>query len=353
LSGVYNAANFSPEGDFSERLSTLSERLAKRYQEKHGTRDARRLTAGEVTELVYLHDIKQLRDLISNYLHRKEAVWVMFDNLDKGWSTQGVDVIDATVLRCLVDAGRKIEREMRKAGHVVHCIVFVRNDVYDHLMRNTPDFGKEMRATLDWSDPDMLREMLRLRLVSGMHADLNKVEFHTVWHELCVSHYMGEDTSSYLIRRSLMRPRNLLKIFNHCRGFATNFNRQVIDDIDIEKGLKAYSSDLLAELDAELTQVFPSAQDLLYHFMDAKRALTTAELTVLLSSAKVDANDHEKVVTFLLYYGVLGIQVGDAEYFIFDVNYDIKVLQVRAERGKNATCYIVNPAFWPAFSIAA
>ena len=50
--------------------------------------------------------------------------------------------------------------------------------------------------------------------------------------------------------------------------------------------------------------------------------------------------------------GVLGIQAGDTEYFIFDVNYDIKVLQVRAERGKDATCYIVNPAFWPAFSIA-
>jgi len=195
--------------------------------------------------------------------------------------------------------------------------------------------------------------MLRLRLVSGMHADLNRVDFHAIWHELCVSHYKGEDTSSYLIGRSLMRPRNLLKIFNHCRGFATNFNRQIIDDVDIEKGLKAYSSDLLAELDAELTQVLPSAQDLLYHFMDAKHALTTTELADLLSSAKIDISDHEKVTSFLLYYGVLGIQVGDAEYFIFDVNYDIKVLQVRAERGKDSTLYIVNPAFWPAFSIAA
>jgi hypothetical protein len=87
--------------------------------------------------------------------------------------------------------------------------------------------------------------------------------------------------------------------------------------------------------------------------MDAKRALTTAELTDLISSAKVDASDYEKVIAFLLYYGVLGIQVGEVEYFIFDVNYDIKVLQVRAERGKDATRYIVNTAFWPAFSIAA
>jgi hypothetical protein len=35
----------------------------------------------------------------------------MFDNLDQGWSTLGVDAIDAAVLRGLVDAGRKIERK--------------------------------------------------------------------------------------------------------------------------------------------------------------------------------------------------------------------------------------------------
>src|SRR5882762_1466235 len=121
-----------------------------------------------------------------------------------------------------------------------------------------------------------------------MHADLNTVDFYAIWHELCVSHMYGEDTSSYLIRRSLMRPRNLLKIFNHCRGFATNFNRQMIENVDIEKGLKAYSSDLLEELDAELTQVFPSAQDLLYHFMDCKQALSLAELKALFASANID-----------------------------------------------------------------
>jgi hypothetical protein len=53
--------------------------------------------------------------LISEYLERKATVWILFDNLDKGWSTQGVDEIDATVLRCLIDSGGKIEREMRKA----------------------------------------------------------------------------------------------------------------------------------------------------------------------------------------------------------------------------------------------
>lgn len=113
-----------------------------------------------------------------------------------------------------------------------------------------------------------------------------------------------------------MQPRNLLKIFNHCRGFATNFNRQTIQDIDIEKGLKAYSSDLLEELDTELTRVFPGAHDLLYHFMDTQRFLTIEELNALLVSANVDASDHDKVLSFLLYYGVLVVQIGEAEYFM-------------------------------------
>jgi hypothetical protein len=150
-----------------------------------------------------------------------------------------------------------------------------------------------------------------------------------------------------------MRSRNLLKIFNHCRGFATNFNRQKIEESDIEKGLKWYSADLLEELDRELTDVFPEARDLLYHFLDAPGVLTPAQLADILKGAGIDPNSHEKVTDFLLYYGVLGIQISDNEYFIFAVNYDLKVLKIRAERGKDATRYIVNPAFWPAFGIAA
>jgi hypothetical protein len=146
-----------------------------------------------------------------------------------------------------------------------------------------------------------------------------------------------------------MRPRNLLKIFNHCRGFATNFNRQKIEEADIEKGLKAYSADLLEELDRELTDVFPEARDLLYHFLDAPAVLTPAELVAILHGACID--NQEKMTDFLLYYGVLGIQAGGTDYFIFNVNYDLKVLKIRAERGKDATRYSVNPAFWPAFGI--
>lgn len=350
LNRTYNAADFVTEGDFSERLLMLSNRLAAKYRETFGVQKGKKLTNADVTELLYSHDLSTLQQQISAYLKKKQAVWVFFDNLDKGWSTQGVEVIDAVVLRCLVDAGRKVEREMRKNQHEFHCVVFIRNDVYDHVMRQSPDYGKEMRATLDWSDADMLREMLRLRLVSNLSEAQRGTDFFTIWRQLCESHYEGEESSGHLIERTLMRPRNLIKIFNHCRGFAINFRRQKIIGEDIKKGLLAYSQDLVEELDRELTDVFPAARELLYHFLDKQAVLSREELTRILTDGRIDPTEQEKVVDFLLYYGVLGIRTAEQDHFIFGVNYDLRQLKIRAGRVAEAS-YLVNPAFWPGLSI--
>lgn len=260
LEAAYRVDNFSAEGDFSERLLTLSQRIGDQYSARYGREDGQKLTSQQVTELLYTHDLRTLRARVSRYLEKKESVWILFDNLDKGWSTQGVDAIDAIALRCLIDAGRKVEREMQRGGHRFRCIVFVRNDVYERLMANSADYGKEMRATLDWTDPDLLREMLRLRLVSGLEAKAAEVPFEQIWPTICTSHFRGEESSAFIIDRSLMRPRNVLKIFNHARGYASNFNRARISEDDIQKGMRAYSQDLLIELDRELGDVLPAAK---------------------------------------------------------------------------------------------
>jgi hypothetical protein len=352
LDKTYRTENFSVEGDFSERLLALSQRIAQDYGQRYGEGDLTKLTTENVTQLVYSHDVRALRRQVSAYLEHKGSVWVLFDNLDKGWSTQGVDAVDAMVLRCLIDAGRKVERDMRKDGHVVHCIVFIRNDVYEHLMRQSADYGKEMRATLDWTDPDMLRELLRLRLISGLNMETQVTNFEAIWPRLCVSHYKGEETSTYIIERSLMRPRNVIKMFSHAKGFAVNLDHQRITETDLEKGIRAYSQDLLVELDHELTDVFPAAKDLLYHFIDCDPELAQDAIVNLTSAAGIDSSDAGTVINFLLYYGILGIKTTSGEHqYIFDVNYDLKMLQIRASRmGADAT-FVVNRAFRPALGI--
>ncbi len=350
LKHAYQAPDFVAGGDFAERLIVLSQHLTERYMERYGPAAGQRLTNADITELLYKHDLRILRQAVARYLDHKQSVWVLFDNLDRGWSTGSADVIDSIVLRCLVDAGRRLEREMRRDGRDFHCIVFVRNDVYDHLMRATADYGKESRATLDWSDADLMREMLRLRLTAKSRWP-KTTSFETIWRDLVVSHFRGEETSQYFIERSLMRPRNLLKLFNMCKGFAISFNRTVIDVEDIEKGMKTYSEDLRGDLDRELQDIFPNAHDLLYHFLDAPAVLNASRLFDIFMEAEVNVDEWGRLTEFLLYYGILGIKTGVGDFYIYDVNYDQNMLNVRISREKEDLAYLINPAFWPGLAI--
>lgn len=351
LQDLYYRDKDISEGDFSERIMLLSARVLERTQSKLSGDGAEQLSNSDITELVHSHDIRELRGLLVEYLEHKKSVLVLFDNLDKSWSTLGVDETDAMTLRCLIDAGRKVERDMQKSGHTFRCIVFVRNDVYQHLMSNSPDYGKEMRATLDWSDSDLLREMLRLRLLSGIEDDYESASFADIWAEISVSHVFGEESSSFIIDRSLMRPRNVLKIFNHSRGFAVNLRKEKIDQDDYFKGLKAYSQDLLIELDRELSDVYPEAKDLLYHFIECPSKLTTSDLQGIMLSAEIPSKAHKRIRDFLLYHGDLGLSIDGKEQYIFDVGYDLKQLLFRLKKKGDDAVFAMNPAFEPALEV--
>lgn len=350
LEEVYRGSEGIAEGDFAERIMQLSIRLTDNFASNIGETD-KKITAQSLTEILYSHDLKNLKEKLSLYLEHKHSTLVLFDNLDKSWSTIGVDRTDAITLRCLIDAGRKVERDMQKRGHEFRCIVFVRNDVYQHLMENSPDYGKEMRATLDWSDPDLLREVLRLRLVSNLGEEFEEADFSSIWAAISESHIFGEESSAFLIDRSLMRPRNLLKLFNHVRAFSVNFRKEKIDQEDFYKGLKTYSQDLLIELDRELSDVFPEAKDLLYYFIDSPSVISLEQLWHVMSEANIPEERQETIRDFLLYHGVIGLSLDDKDQYIFDVGYDLKQILIRMSRLGVEARFVLNPAFAPALEI--
>jgi hypothetical protein len=43
------------------------------------------------------------------------------------------------ILRCLIDAARKIQHQIQGDDHDFHCVVFVRNDVYQLLVEASSD----------------------------------------------------------------------------------------------------------------------------------------------------------------------------------------------------------------------
>ena len=338
------------EGDFSERLQKLSRQLIEDFKKRFGKASGQRLTAVEVTELIHKQNIREIRNALSVYLTFKEGLWVLFDNLDKGWSSHGLTNADIMILRCLIDAARKIQHQIQSEKHDFHSVVFVRNDVYQLLVEASPDYGKESRAVLDWTDPDLLREMLRRRLIhNSLPPD---TEFERVWSQICVSHYEGEETSQYLIDRCLMRPRNLIKLLAHCRGFAVGLERARIDERDLDKGLRAYSLDLITEADQELTDLLGEDTNLIYHFIGEGFEFEPKRLAGVIQEAGVPVDKIDKVVEFMLYYGFLGVRrEGEEPRYIFDLGYDMKLMKVLvAKAGINLT-YALSPAFHPGLNL--
>lgn len=349
LHDEYETDDYVSEGDFSERMSKLLSSIEQNFRAEYGTGGDSLLSQAKLTELLYVHDVARLRGLIMEYLAHKQKVIVLIDNLDKGWPTHGLRAEDIVMLRTLIDAARKIERELDQREIECNFVIFLRNDVYELLVAETPDRGKEAKAIVDWTDGDMLREMLRLRFVySGMSSSGS---FEDIWRTIAVSHIHGEESSQYLIDRSLMRPRNLINLLSQCRGFAVNLKHVRIEVSDIDKGVLAYSADMVNEIGLEMRDVFPSAENLLYEFIGSDQRLPEDRMNELIKKAGVPDADREAVTRLLLWYGVIGVlrESGDAAY-IYSANYDMNLLQGIARKHASLV-YVINPAFCPALEI--
>ena len=353
LVDLYRSDSYVGEGDFSERMSSLLQHVSQEIQTRYpDEKSGVRLSGPELTEVLYVHDVANLRKQVTDYLRLKNSLWLLFDNVDKGWPTHGIQGEDLIIIRTLLEATRKLERQLRRDDFACRTLVFLRNDIFELLVSETPDRGKEPKVVLDWTDEDLLREMLRRRLVynDALSEDL---PFDDVWRAIAVSHIDGEESSQFVIRRSLMRPRALLDLVSYCRSVAINLQHRRIEAEDFRKGLEAYSSDLLTEVSLEIRDVLPEAKNVLYEFIDSPARLSAGELDALLDKVSTSGPERDAFVELLLWYGALGVVRSNEEVtFIYSVNYDIKRLKaIIGKLAETGVTYVINPAFEAALEV--
>jgi hypothetical protein len=240
---------------------------------------------------------------------------------------------------------------MSRSGANFYSVVLIRDDIYDILIAKTPDFGKELRVQLSWRDPDMMRELLRRRFVQGtIRGDAT---FDEAWREICISHVRGEESSQYLIDRTLMRPRNLIKLLYYCRGSAINLRHSKIEMSDIENGLYSYSNDLLLEMSRELADVSPTAGDFIFEFAKEDAEYRFDDLKAFFELRGHSDVQAESIINHLVFYGFIGMKdEEDTERYIWEYNFNLKLMKVAFTKGMARQHVVLNPAFRPALEIA-
>jgi hypothetical protein len=332
-----HGANLALEqADFSERLLHLVDSILDQRKDI-----AKISTTADVTQLIYKQDVTALNHATSEYLKLsgKEDVWILFDNLDKGWPVSCATPEDIMIVKCLLEAARKIERQFESRRVECHSVVFVRNDIYQLLVVDPADRGKETAAILDWNDPEIFKEIVRRRIAYSTGLDQT---FDVLWPLFFETHVGGEESFSYILERTLMRPREILRFTRESINTAVNRGHEKVTEADILQAEDSYSYDLLCDMCFELKDVTPDYADVPYGFIGSNAFLSKDEIQQRLVDVKVPLDKIERAVELLLWFGFLGISAGtEDEMYSYQFQHDIR----RMQDLKGRLIYCIHPGF--------
>jgi hypothetical protein len=350
----FKTSGINLEGDFAERLERVLDDITQRLSEMiDRTRSDNTLTYPNITELLHRCDISELGKLIVSYVEHKSGVWVLFDNLDKGWPAAGLKPDDLRIVRCLQSALHKIEKLIRNTEIPCRGLIFMRGDVYDRLMNETSDRGKVQKASLDLTSRDILKEILRKRVAYSL-ADPT-IEIDTFWKGVAVPNVStADDSLEFLLDRCLMRPRCLLDVVRACQSNAITLGHSAITEEDIKQGVASYSTELATNIDFEIRDVFPTAPDVIYSLLGCQTRISSNTLRELLLTKDLAEDKLPMLTDLLLYFGVIGpVDSSGKAHYIYEHQYEVRKLtaiHVHHPAGADPS-FEINPAFWSALDI--
>ena len=328
------------EGDFSERLMALVNRLVDSVAGKPDES----LTATSLTAMIYKGDISVLTEIVIKRQAASGDLWVLFDNIDKGFPTHGLTKEDVLIVRGLLDASRKLQRELQKNKVDCNSVVFIRRDVYDLLVENTPDRGKESHVDLDWSDEELMKELILRRIQAS--APEMKGSFADVWNRLFDPHVGGESSFRYILHRTLLRPRDLLNFVRKAVQVAASRARDRVREEDICIAEGEYSEDMFNELKYELRDIYPQYSEMLPGFLGGEMVLSREDLYLLAMSASIPENRWPDVVEALLWFCFLGVRQESDDVYAYQIGYSHdRLAALLRSIGNSEKRFIVHPAF--------
>jgi hypothetical protein len=84
-------------------------------------------STSDITQLIHSQPIRDLNNAITEYLNLTHRdVWLLFDNLDKGWPIKTAREEDILLLRALLEATRKLQRQFSTRNIELYATVFIR-----------------------------------------------------------------------------------------------------------------------------------------------------------------------------------------------------------------------------------
>lgn len=317
LEAIFHKRSDTGIGDFSERLKILSDNIISRFIKSNIDPQKVLIDSSAIIEIIYGEDIKEIRENVLEYLKIKGFVYFLFDNLDRVWTPGGFTADDATLLIGLAEAMQEIERRFKKCGLTFRWALFIRSDVYEHLVAGMADYGKLSAHSIEWSDRDQLTSLFDQRLNIEDERGFRKLNIQSISDKFVD----GVPVLEYLIDKCLMRPRYLIRLFETARRRALTLGKDKIGEGDYQFATKELGWQVLEDFDREIADIIPDGASLLFEILTNEKDLSADKLRYICNKKIHEKDRVEKFIDVLIWSGALGVIRNQKPIYIFDCGY--------------------------------
>lgn len=195
-----------------------------------------------------------LEFVVKNY--SKCPTSLFLDRLDDAWDATADS---KAILTGALKAAREINLALSEKSKPHAVIIFLRTDIFDLLLFNDKMKMAQDIEYLDWND-ESLCQILEARIASSLG-----ISKESAWLSTFSPNSMRQRASirSYITRRTMYRPRDIIRFALCCQDVAKNSHHAIIETVDVYDGESRYSQEMFDELIDEMHKQVPNARDVM------------------------------------------------------------------------------------------
>lgn len=234
-------------------------------------------------------EMENLRAPMASFLGRNlpQGIYILIDNLDDGWDNSAE--ANAFVRGLLLAI-----YEICQPNIPVRMIVFLRSDMYDCVTRQFQHIDKyrQFQEHIHWGKKEIMHLVAqRMRVNLKYKATASTLE---VWEKVFDGKKSAAELATYIIERSLLRPREVLQFCRLAADRADLHGHPKITFEDVDEAENEYSQWKVDDLSNEFLYSFPGLKEkILQRFAGRAARLSRQDLKYIIEDALTDPHTGE------------------------------------------------------------
>lgn len=314
--------------DFAVRLERSLELLL-RVREHEKIEDTR----VAISEALHAGLLRDLRASLGRVLRTRAKVVVLVDNLDKSWSRNGELDELTSLLWGMLGAASRLPTEFRKDDYRrtpvnLSLTVFLRSDIFQHIMRGAREPDKVSYSKLTWEDSQLLLRIVEHRFAASRGSG----DTRELWDRFLCKSVRGVPTREYIVKSVLPRPRDILFLTRAAVQIAVNRAHARVEEDDVLTAEQQYSQYALDTIQGEGSVAIVRFGDVLYEFLGAREIVDHDQVQKFLEKAGIQSRDCQMTIEQLCACSFLGMEIREDEFEFANDEDEMRKISVMARK---------------------